>query len=1497
MTKRNRRPRRRHAGQRKIHTHRAGDRMLRLEPLEDRCMLAVVTVDTELDVVDFADGVTSLREAIFATNLVPGADEITFDFGHDGPATILLSQGELKITDDLIINGGNAVRLTIDAQQWSRIFNIWNSQSRPQSVTLAGMTLTGGDSGAIYSISDLTIRDSVLSGNKNTNFASGVITAYGGSLVVQNSVITDNHSYFLGGAIFTQVPTLITDSRIERNEAMQGGGIYARSPNLYLQANMSARQGLAVAGNALSNATDNLRIENSTITGNRAQEGGGVWIVAGNRTTLSNSIVQGNSATDGLGGGIGGEGDATIHDSIIRDNRSTQGGGIGLRRNLSALTDNSLVVKQSLITGNEADEGGGIYMRGIADISGSTIATNHARRRGGGLFLWGTLSMHATELHENTAGDLNLRNGLGGGFFLRGSDHRIESSTISNNTARQGGGGIVQGRVEFNNSTISGNVAVSSGGIRGDALVLRHSTVTGNQAVFAGGGSGSFGGITAGAVMLDHTIVAGNDDANHRAPDLFAPTQSVHHSIVGNNLGNALPEAPVGLPDAQGNLIGGAVHGVIDPLLGPLADNGGLSPTHALLAGSPAVNAGDLNSVTGTDGVPEFDQRGNRFGRIASGRIDLGAYERQEPGDLNLLVDTLVDESDGNYQRGDLSLREAIEWANSNPFADTIHFDPALAGGSILLTMGELAITNSVEIVGLGADRLTIDASGNDPTPSRDNRDGSRVFFIDDGNFEILSNVLISDITLTGGDVRGSGGAIDTRENLRLRNAVIMDNVAFDRGGGLAAYNPIGREQYGAIRVDILNGTIMDNISYGRSINQGGHGGGIYFISPVSDTDLAGLTIIDSSITQNRTGRLNRNGYVHAGTGGGITSAGTTTISGSTIENNLAGDGGGLSLSSLDHLLTITKSSVTHNIAGIRGGGIYWRSIGSDSKSIFSIVDSNISGNASLRRGGGGIYAGNILLLSSARLWIDASTISGNQSSTRGGGGLSSFVKTRITQSTISSNRITNNGRGGGLYLVADLSIEDSTISGNTANHGGGIYGRGKTVINHSVITNNSAINDDQNGGTGGGVHSYDTLITDSDICNNWADRSGGGAWLSEYATILRSNIHDNRSGNSGGGIFHTRETLIIEESTIYGNSANSQGGGVYTSSDKADILSSTISGNSADTAGGVWLAGETTIAHSTITNNLSDSNADGMGSGGGIFVSRGVIDLDHTIVAGNHDRSGLAPDIAGIVSSRFSLLGYGADFLGPLADNGGPTPTHALLAGSPAMDGGDPTMQIDIDGTPEFDQRSAPFGRIVGSRIDIGAMEAQSADGSLRGDFNNDTDVDGQDFLAWQRGFGTVSGANLADGDATGDGDVDDRDLAVWEATFGVDSSTVHSLAMDDAHPAPGLHIEKSPGQERSASVSTFANEEARALVHFLATEHRHESAQDPTELPIATEHFDTQSVRVSAPRSIFDQLSNIRLTAFPARHRLLSSLASEIDGPMILTDLNAIDDVFSQM
>ncbi|MCA9231815.1 MAG: hypothetical protein KDA57_14285 [Planctomycetales bacterium] len=223
-------------------------------------------------------------------------------------------------------------------------------------------------------------------------------------------------------------------------------------------------------------------------------------------------------------------------------------------------------------------------------------------------------------------------------------------------------------------------------------------------------------------------------------------------------------------------------------------------------------------------------------------------------------------------------------------------------------------------------------------------------------------------------------------------------------------------------------------------------------------------------------------------------------------------------------------------------------------------------------------------------------------------------------------------------------------------------------------------------------------------------------------------------------------------------------------------------------------------LHYSTVTDNSSGTLEDAPGSGGGIFLATGKLEVVHSIIAENEDPTGVGTDLTGYLGSvldvRHSLIGTNLGtgltpapvgspdangnliggstaskrinpLLGPLADNGGPTKTHALLPGSPAIDAGDPSLVQGMRGVPEFDQRGAPYGRVAG-RIDIGAFEVQPPGGMLRGDFDGDADTDGFDFLAWQRGFGRIGGALRPDGDGTDDGDVDNNDEAVWEATFG---------------------------------------------------------------------------------------------------------------------------------
>ena len=344
---------------------------------------------------------------------------------------------------------------------------------------------------------------------------------------------------------------------------------------------------------------------------------------------LPGCTIEGNSANNHdelvstFGGGIDhGVGVLAIVDCTIRHNTADLGGGIHLE-------DGQLSIVGSQLVGNRAASGAGLFNRnGDATVRRSSIEGNTAPGvfgLGGGIYTSGNLTVLETTISGNSAG-------FGAGVFSRTSG--AESTTISN-------------------STVSGNVALERGGGVRNAeglTVIEMSTITGNTAP-AGEGSGvaSRGYATARTVVRS-TIIAGNLNSDvDFVTGAINSFESGGFNLIGT--GNA-----VAIFDAARDATG-----VVDPLLGPLADNGGPTLpdgskmlTHALLAGSPAINAGDLAAVAGEAGVPEFDQRGEPFGRVVGGRIDIGAFEYQTPTDLNLLVDTLVDESDGDYSRGDL---------------------------------------------------------------------------------------------------------------------------------------------------------------------------------------------------------------------------------------------------------------------------------------------------------------------------------------------------------------------------------------------------------------------------------------------------------------------------------------------------------------------------------------------------------------------------------------------------------------------------------------------------------------------------------------------------------------------------------------------------------------------------------------------------------------------------------------------------------------------------
>jgi hypothetical protein len=351
------------------------------------------------------------------------------------------------------------------------------------------------------------------------------------------------------------------------------------------------------------------------------------------------------------------------------------------------------------------------------------------------------------------------------------------------------------------------------------------------------------------------------------------------------------------------------------------------------------------------------------------------------------------------------------------------------------------------------------------------------------------------------------------------------------------------------------------------------------------------------------------------------------------------------------------------------------------------------------------------------------------------------------------ADRLTVRRDTGGSYRIftnlATTELSGITVTNGWSNYGGGISnGYTKTLtLSDCVITAN------RTGGTnapvyGGGIYNSGYLkLQRALVSRNKADTAsfegyGGGIYNAGHIDARYSTIADNAAigasclfaCSSGGGIYD-QESMYVYQSTIAGNTVQSTqgwtaGAGLYIAR-LALLFNSTVSGNSGAYFGGGMSTGaaygitnETLIYYSTFADNQA-------AYGGGIAIANGQgtiqTDVGDTVVAGNLASSG--PDLYGALSypdfgyNLFSKSsgGYGyvqTDLLnvdaklGPLQDNGGPTWTHALLPGSPAIDSGSSTNLL----TPSFDQRGPGFDRIVNGKVDRGAFEVQNTGGPAGG-------------------------------------------------------------------------------------------------------------------------------------------------------------------------------------
>jgi len=306
--------------------------------------------------------------------------------------------------------------------------------------------------------------------------------------------------------------------------------------------------------------------------------------------------------------------------------------------------------------------------------------------------------------------------------------------------------------------------------------------------------------------------------------------------------------------------------------------------------------------------------------------------------------------------------------------------------------------------------------------------------------------------------------------------------------------------------------------------------------------------------------------------------------------------------------------------------------------------------------GGGGIYNDH------ATLTIDGCTMSGNSGGVGGGAVYNDGTFGSATLNVAGSNLSGNSGFDGGAIFSngfsgnATVNVDATTIAGNSGQEAGGIYSQG-----------------------GGGQPGNATLtISDSTFSNNSGELTAGAVY----------------SNGSGSGM----ATLQVSNSTFSGNSApNLNGGAIYNDGSNgnatAQFSNTTFSGNTAgDTGGGIFNTGSSGIATVEIGHTVLNAGA----------VGANIANEGGTVTSHGYNIS--SDDGGGYLNGPGDQINTNP-MLGALQNNGGPTFTHALLPGSPAINAGDPNFTPP----PLYDQRGPGYPRVVNGRIDKGSFEVQT--------------------------------------------------------------------------------------------------------------------------------------------------------------------------------------------
>ena len=927
------------------------------------------------------------------------------------------------------------------------------------------------------------------------------------------------------------------------------------------------------------------------------------------------------------------------------------------------------------------------FLRNLTLTNGRTDELNQP---GGGLWSRNVdLTLRDVDIRDNrTTGSSSMA----GGVWISGGQVELIDSRVSDNTAQNAGGGVMitDGELTLVRTTVAGNQATSAGGIRlvnstlsADASIISNnsssgaagglsvdtsvanflnSTISGNMAATAGGAMY----VDRGDVSLVQSTVAFNTGSTNYGIFLFAMEDEPASLYLTNSLVLQAEPAQVACsaPSEYATIIGGnslATHagctGVATPLAsinpGPLADNGGPTLTHALLAGSVAIDAG--GDCVADRGLDE-DQRGEPRPGGESSACDLGAYEAQEvqlQADLALTKTVLPTEAaTGETVVFNLSVNNL----GPDEASGVVVVDELPAGFSYLDSTADQGSYDSA--TGL----WTVGSLANGASA------GLSIEAVVTTSGPYLNTASVSaetfDPDLSNNEAEAEVSIVEPQADLAVSKQV----------------NPAQAEVGASVTFTVIAANLgPDNAT------------GVLVIDQLPD----GYEYVESSATQ---------GSFDAGTGhwqiGSLDNGGSATltlqatvtamddylnsasISGDQVDpnagNNTASAGITLPPELADPIVVTTSLDVVSEdgLCSLR-------------EAIINANNANQSGSADC---GAGAASLNLIHFHSDLI---GSTIELE------GTLLPSLTRPLIIEGPASGNPdgLILDGQSLGRVLVAttgaDLVLRDLTITGGLAT--GSSSGGGVSVNNADLELARVVIRENATGtGAGGGlsVSSGALTITDSSIVGNQATGLGGGMQLTNVVGEIRgSTIAGNEAGNSGGGVSLQNSSLTLINSSVSDNSTAGQGGAMQ-------VISSTVS-----------------IIHSSLVFNLSDQLIQGISLLGSETHPASLELLNSLVVqsapdevachAGPHSALNGTGSLSSDTACPGDVATLEALAIGPLEDHGGLTPTHALAPGSVAIGAGG---LCGFDFGLLTDQRGLPRPGGHSSHCDVGAYESQFA-------------------------------------------------------------------------------------------------------------------------------------------------------------------------------------------